>query len=109
MSTDPRVSEEIKSGADMSTLRPLSETELSDQVIWGVLDAAPDGIVIVDRDGRILFVNVETERLFGYERTHLLGRAVEDLLPERLQRVHRAHRTRYNAEPRTRLMGRSSR
>jgi len=88
-------------------LRPLAEVGLSDELIWGLVDAAPDGIVMVDESGQILLVNRQVELLFGYDRTELLGRQVEDLLPEQLREVHRAHRTRYGAEPRTRVMGRT--
>ena len=46
-----------------------------------LLEAAPDGIVVVDEQGAIVFVNTQTERLFGYDRNELLGQAVEILLP----------------------------
>lgn len=87
------------------SLRPLSEIGLSDALIWGLVDAAPDGIVMTGEHGRILLVNHRAEELFGYDRSELLGKPVEMLVPERFQQVHRAHRTRYRAEPRTRPMG----
>ena len=86
-------------------LRPLTEVDLSDEVVWGLVESAPDGIVMVDGRGRIVLVNRRTEALFGYDRSELLGQRVEVLMPDRLQRVHRAHRTRYTAEPRVRAMG----
>jgi PAS domain S-box-containing protein len=90
-------------------LRPLSEVGLDDAQIWGLVDAAPDAMVMVDELGAILLVNRQTEMLFGYERSELLGRPVEELLPEQLRQVHRAHRTRYRADPRVRPMGASMR
>src|SRR5262249_4802855 len=66
---------------------------------------APDAMVITDESGRILLVNRQTEDLFEYERSELLGRAVEELVPERFRRAHDAHRARYRTEPRTRPMG----
>ena len=78
---------------------------MSDELIWGLVDAAPDGIVMIDEAGQILLVNRQVELLFGYERSELLGRPVEDLLPEQFRQVHRAHRTRYRAAPQTRAMG----
>jgi PAS domain S-box-containing protein len=86
-------------------LRPLSDAGPSDDVVWALVDAAPDGIIMADERGQIMLVNRQTEGLFGYDRADLLGRSVDDLLPERLRQVHRAHRTRYRAEPRTRSMG----
>ncbi|HEY7106404.1 MAG TPA: PAS domain S-box protein [Acidimicrobiia bacterium] len=85
-------------------LRPLADS-LDDRLIWSLVDAAPDGIVMADEDGRILLVNRQTEELFGYDRGELLGRPIEELLPEQLRTVHRAHRTRYRADPRPRSMG----
>jgi PAS domain S-box-containing protein len=76
-----------------------------DDLAWNLVDAAPDGIVMVDESGTILLVNRQTEELFGYEHGELLGRSVEDLLPERLRQLHGAHRAGYRAEPRRRAMG----
>jgi PAS domain S-box-containing protein len=78
---------------------------LSDEIVWGLVDAAPDGILVVDESGTVLLVNDQAERMFGYDRAELLGRVVDDLLPEGLRQVHRAHRLRYRAEPHTRPMG----
>ena len=86
-------------------LRPLSELGLGDEVISGLVESAPDGIVMTDHAGQILLVNGQTEGLFGYERGELLGRHVEVLLPEQHHQVHRAHRTRYQAAPTIRAMG----
>src|SRR5688572_4923957 len=91
--------------APADALRPLSDAGLDDQAVWGLVDSAPDGIVLVDEAGKILLVNRQTEELFGYDRVELLGRSVDLLLPERFRQVHRAHRTRYRVEPRTRSMG----
>jgi PAS domain S-box-containing protein len=73
--------------------------------IRALIDAAPDGILLADEQGSVLFANHEAETMFGYDPDGLVGRSVDDLLPERLQQVHRAHRTRYRAEPRRRSMG----
>ncbi len=88
-----------------SDLRPLSDNTLDDAVIWGIVDAAPDGILVADDTGKILLVNAQIETLFGYERTELLGQPIETLVPDRFQTVHRAHRTRYRAGPQIRSMG----
>jgi PAS domain S-box-containing protein len=87
------------------TVRPLCDTGLSEEAVWTLLDALPDALIMANEGGQILLVNRQTEALFGYDRRDLLGRSVEELLPERLRQVHRAHRTRYRAEPRVRSMG----
>ncbi|HET8539970.1 MAG TPA: ATP-binding protein [Anaeromyxobacter sp.] len=71
----------------------------------GVLDAAPDAMVISDRLGRIVLWNAEAERVFGYRADEVLGQAVEILIPERFRAVHPHHRHRYFVDPRTRPMG----
>ena len=70
-----------------------------------LLESAPDAMVIVDHHGRIVFVNGQTEQLFGYSRDELLGSALEGLIPERFQEGHVRHRRDYEAAPRTRPMG----
>jgi len=92
-------------GRTAERLRPLADLGLRDDIVWSLVDAAPDGIVMADEGGNILLVNRQTETQFGYDRGELLGRSVDDLLPERFRQVHRAHRTRYRAEPRMRPMG----
>ncbi|HEU5308955.1 MAG TPA: PAS domain S-box protein [Acidimicrobiia bacterium] len=81
------------------------EPVLAEATVRAIVDAAPDGILVVDERGTILFANQQAEEQFGFVRHELVGRSVEDLLPEQLAQVHRAHRTRYRAEPRLRSMG----
>jgi PAS domain S-box-containing protein len=76
-----------------------------DDFAWSLLDAAPDAVVIASGTGEIVFVNDHAGRLFGFDLDDLLGRVVEDLLPAGMRAVHRAHRTRYRAEPTVRSMG----
>ena len=70
-----------------------------------LLEAAPDGIVEVDGSGRIVLVNSQAERMFGYRREELLGKSVEVLMPERFRGRHPAHRERYCAHSVIRPMG----
>jgi PAS domain S-box-containing protein len=71
----------------------------------GLLEAAPDAMVIVDADGRIVLANSQTAALFGYACEELIGYPVEMLLPEAFRAAHVAHRRDFAAHPRTRAMG----
>ncbi|MBE7465329.1 MAG: PAS domain S-box protein [Planctomycetes bacterium] len=71
----------------------------------GLLEAAPDAMVVVNRTGQIVLLNAQAERLFGYSREELLGSDVEILVPQRFQPRHVEHRTRYFTDPRVRGMG----
>jgi PAS domain S-box-containing protein len=70
-----------------------------------LLEAAPDAIMQVDADGRIILLNRVTETMFGYEREELLGKPVEVLIPPHLHPAHTGHRARYREHPTTRTMG----
>ncbi|HUJ01513.1 MAG TPA: PAS domain S-box protein [Usitatibacter sp.] len=69
-----------------------------------LLEAVPDAVVIVDRGGRIVVVNAQAERTFGYSRSELLGQSVEMLVPDRLQAAHAAQREPYQQKPQGRAM-----
>lgn len=71
----------------------------------GLLEAAPDAMVIVDDTGCIRLVNAQTEALFGYRREELLGRPVELLMPHRFRGHHTVHREGYAANRQVRPMG----
>jgi formate hydrogenlyase transcriptional activator len=70
-----------------------------------VLDAIGDAIVVVDGTGRVTFANDPAATLLGYERDDLIGRSVEDLIPEGLREAHARLRTDYAASPEPRPMG----
>lgn len=70
-----------------------------------LLESAPDAMVIVGESGNIVLVNTQTEKLFGYARTELLGREVEMLVPPRYRAAHPGHRKGYFARPKARAMG----
>jgi PAS domain S-box-containing protein len=81
------------------------ELRASEVRFRGLLDAAPDAMIIVDRAGQILIVNHEAQLLFGYAPEELIGQNVDALVPDTYRAGHVAHRERYVANPRTRPMG----
>ncbi len=89
------------------TYRPVQEVQqvTGDAKFQGLLESAPDAIVIIDDQARIMIVNTQAEQLFGYTRDEMIGQPIELLLPERLKGLHAKHRTSYLRELRTRPMG----
>ncbi|MET0490875.1 MAG: PAS domain S-box protein [Acidimicrobiales bacterium] len=66
---------------------------------------APNGILLVDRDGNVVLANRQAEEMFGYEPGELLAAEVNQLVPAQIRNLHRAHREAYHRDPRTRPMG----
>ena len=89
----------------MSAIRDITDRKRADQKFKDLLEAAPDAMVIVDREGRIVLVNSQAVKLFGWSRDELLGQKIELLVPERFSGRHPEHRHRFFAEPRSRSMG----
>jgi PAS domain S-box-containing protein len=91
---------------DVTERREVEETiRASEARFRRLLEAAPDGMVIVDEHGRIGLVNAQAEALFGYAEAELLGQRVEILLPPAQREAHVGHRRGYFGHPRTRPMG----
>jgi PAS domain S-box-containing protein len=77
----------------------------SEDVLRGLLAAAPDALLAVNAEGTIVFVNDQAERIFGWPRADLVGQPVERLVPERFAARHPSLRGGYVAHPTTRPMG----
>ncbi|HET6454172.1 MAG TPA: SpoIIE family protein phosphatase [Armatimonadota bacterium] len=91
----------------LSTKMPRQALEelLPMRSFWWLVESAPDGIILVDSEGRIMLANAEAEKLFGYTEDELIDKPVEILIPERFREKHVKHRADYEAAPRTRPMG----
>jgi PAS domain S-box-containing protein len=70
-----------------------------------LLDAAPDGMIVVDDAGTIVLVNIQAEKMFGYPRSELVGQPIDALIPQRFRPKHPKHVESYVKEPHTRPMG----
>lgn len=80
-------------------------TEVPSQLFEALFEAAPDGMVLVDGDGKIVAINRQVELLFGYAREELVGEVVDALVPPARAEAHARLRTAYTADPKWRPMG----
>ena len=83
----------------------LAEGKRSEEKFRGLLESAPEAMVIADETGRIVLVNAQTETIFGYSRDALVGQPVEMLMPERFRARHEGHRAGFAARAQVRPMG----
>ncbi|MBI3877903.1 MAG: PAS domain S-box protein [Verrucomicrobia bacterium] len=70
-----------------------------------VVEASPSGIVMANREGRIVLINSQTEKMFGYARDELVGQSIETLVPARFRGGHPGHRAEFFSMPASRPMG----
>ena len=89
----------------LQTKRPPKTRAVAEGRFRELLEAAPDAIIEVDRQGRIVLLNAVTEKLFGYSREELLGKNVDALIPDTAHGRHASHRANYWSAPQTRPMG----
>ncbi|MGH2566594.1 MAG: PAS domain-containing protein, partial [Ginsengibacter sp.] len=83
----------------------ISQRKKSEEKFRGLLEAAPDGIVITNERGEIVLANNQTETLFGYTKQELIGKPVEMLIPANFRGKHLGDRTQYITAPKVRSMG----
>ena len=78
------------------------------QVFEKIFEAVPDGLLVVDTAGLILYANGSLERLFGYAPDELIGQPVELLTPRHIASGHAGYRENYQSQPKLRAMGASN-
>ena len=89
----------------MASVVDISERRAADERFRLAIEAAPNAMLMVDADGRMVLVNRQTEVLFGYAREELLGQSVDMLVPDATRAVHPRLRDRFFEHPRSRSMG----
>lgn len=106
---DPEAQSSILLGlglfVDLMTMSVSQSLFDADEPFRLAFDAAPTGLIIVDPQTRIRFVNAEAERLFGYRREELTGQPIEILIPHRFRKMHKEHGAAYTQNPVERIMG----
>jgi len=88
-----------------AAIRDISSRKKAEEKFRNLLESAPDAIIIVNESGIIQLVNVQTEKMFKYKRTEMVGNKIELLMPPRYNTVHQNHRVNYFKNPKVRQMG----
>ena len=89
----------------MPILDSVNNTEM--ESLNALFEYATEGILVADKSGIITKANPSSEKLFGYAKDELLGKMVEDLMPQRYAKNHHHHREGYNKDPHPRSMGKN--
>ncbi|MBD8488860.1 PAS domain S-box protein [Echinicola sp. CAU 1574] len=100
----PILSEAGKILGISSILRQVSQFEKAGNKAQALLETAPDAMVIVNEVGQIVLVNEQTEIMFGYKKTELLGSEIEILIPNKFLKHHKQYRDKYIQKPKSRKM-----
>ena len=89
----------------IGTCQDITEQNMAERKFRGLLESAPDAIVIVNEKGEIQLINKQSEKLFGYTPEELLNKSVETLIPKRLNSSHISQKSSFFHFPKTRSMG----
>lgn len=89
----------------LASVVDITERKRAEERLRITIEAAPSGMIMVDAHGKIVLVNSQVERLFGYSRDELLGNSIEMLVPPAARQKHPEHRNSFFADPHARAMG----
>lgn len=79
--------------------------EVLEKIYLKVVESSPDAKIVINSEGEVVVFNQQAEFLFGYDRSEVIGKSVEYLLPENIREAHIGHRAAFFEEPRVREMG----
>lgn len=91
--------------AVVGSIVDITERKRAEERFRLAVESAPNAMVMINGEGKIVLVNIQTERLFGYSRDELLGGSVEMLVPDRFRGEHPRYRNDFFAKPVARAMG----
>ena len=83
----------------------ITNERLAERRFKQVVESSPNGIIMTNNKGKIVLVNCQTEDIFGYKRSELIGRSIEIIVPLKLRRKHSGHRKDFSSNPASRPMG----
>ncbi|MFQ5944502.1 MAG: PAS domain S-box protein, partial [Anaerolineales bacterium] len=95
----------IAAQAEEKRKRAQETLQASEARFRGLFEGSPDAILIADEEGRIRYINAQSERLFGYDQHEMLGKSVELLVPDRVHDLRVRYRKSYADDPYSRPMG----
>jgi PAS domain S-box-containing protein len=96
-------------GGNSATVSAATARSVTPAVLWQLLDALGDGLVLVSHDGKIVLVNRRCAEMFGYRREELTGLPVDTLVPSDVRAAHQDYRAGYHREPEVRPMAERAR
>jgi PAS domain S-box-containing protein len=88
----------------IGTIQDITAQKKADEKFRALLEAAPDAMIVTNQEGKIVLVNTQTEKVFGYKREELLNNTIEILMPEHFRGRHHDDRTGFSADPQVRPM-----